>query len=290
MRIQDQAAIKNIVYSQWRIFDAAIRTLDDELFSNCLQFLTNLVTQQVINGEEIVNLLQQGLVFALKDSISIHSATSTVMRFFLNIMRTQPRTIPYMVQLMSNLQLLQDLDELLNYGTSAGTELVFEFHEYLIGALFAQLNCPQQYQPIIPEIVLRTETANTIRQTYSALNTLKLLVRPELIVSIIRKYITQLNSCDQHQIPRAVELLVKCLTFSYVQHMAPTRDLECTSNLLSQLLNDEVEAKVNKLIEKPVLLSQDHLNCLKQFLSIYGSFMATIMPTVDMSTLNRNVH
>lgn len=282
LRNQDPQITNNLVRSGWKVLANAIQAPDSDLSHECLKLVVHLVSNRSIEIETVLYILQQGLIFSLRDSMSGYSNHQVyVVELLIKIMKTEPRSIPYIVELMSNTQVLRAIEDSFCMGTKEEAQIAFELYEYLFETLLSQLVNGCKQNPIIPQIVLQTGITDKILESYSPMMSLKRIVNPGLIEPVVTRYFSQVNLHEEKSLGTAIRLLANCLKFTYLQNISPLRDTSWVSEVLFQFNQQNFEQSLVRLVESSNQYSQQVQIQLKQFLHFHQNFNNMISPSLN---------
>lgn len=263
--------VNDYIYSGVDIISNAIACPSQQVSDQALNLLVSLVKNNLLNIQTIYFVLQQNVLFNLKTSLARHNGNqlATVIRLFIFIVRQEPRSVPFITELMYALQLFPFIDDAFNYGTREETYPSIELYAHLLQAAQEQLQT--NFQPILPQRHISKDIS-----TYSPVSTLKRILRPSLLVIFGEKFIKQAQYADEDLLRFSMGLIIRSLNLTYLQLQHPHRDVNFAKETVATLREMDVESALQKFItsdDRHKMLPQSVVEDLRNFLLHFNQIL-----------------
>lgn len=217
----DQRAICDLMTQNWRLFIDVIQLPNSDLVQDAIGTLTNLISHNVLDSNTILNLLQHGLILALRQATwKYEGALTDIVTIIIQIAKCYKGAIPYMIELVVNSQLVSDLLEKFSLGETDYVRITVEFYYHLSEIIFQQLGQDSNaFQPLIPRILEATGVSERTRHIYSPLMAITTLLDPKVIETIISCCLTRAFSNHEDLVTMIYVILANALKVAHTMSM-----------------------------------------------------------------------
>lgn len=270
----DRIIRNNILCAGWKVLENAL-SADGELPTRCIEFFEDVAKHPEIEPETILFVLQQGFIYSLRDYMNRYSSPR-VINLLLTINELSPRSTPYLIELLTNqTQILRQFDEQLSWCTREETDSILQLYEILFKNSLEYLSGDKQ-APIIPTSLTSGQLVKDATESFNPTSTLRKLIHPTIMHSLVLKFIKQDASYDELTILRVLNILASCLNFIlYHSHGA-----DRASTWVLQMLN---EVQLLEIAQSLQLITRPSSKCapgvqilFKRFMEFHENFLAVM--------------
>lgn len=267
-----------IVCGRWTTLADAIDNNDENLSKDGLNFLSNIISHNLVKMTDILFILQQGLLLSLKNTVSrLGSQQADVIALISTIVRADPNATPYMIELMSDSQIMNLFDELLSTGTEQEAQTVAELYTILF-QLLNNLNSSATFTPTVPCTISESTSLGKIADLYSPMKSFKRIVRPGLIDHLISRFFNQVGIVREDLIRLVVALTANCLSLTYAQLLSAAHDNQWADSVMKVFYQSQLDQMIARSLNGNAIKScSNSLRLeLSQFLEYYHQITIAI--------------
>lgn len=302
----DADQISQVIFQEWQIILNAMKCSDPQLVEDVTLVLKSLASDNLLQPRVILHMLQHGLVLNSRDSMfRFDNGIQHTVELFLTLARSTPASIPYMVDLMSNLGLLTDLAELSSRNLE-DSEMVIDFFYFVTETMFSHLhieNQNTQQQLLVPDILLITGLSRQMLESFSPVSTLCKCISTQLIRGITERVLNRTFHREDTLLSRSLMVLANILKLIHFITATGSANQE-RSTWIARLLAvfrdidfDKTFEKLSKGFDRLVLTSNSSEHCsqgvgaasnavhsreqCQQFLSFYKDQYAALSPIYE---------
>lgn len=299
--------VSSLIQVHWLVLLNALKSNNDSLVSEALLLLKSLASENLIQPNAVLHMLQHGLIFAAREFMAkSNNGFMYTIHLFLLIARTTPSSIPYMVDLMSSSDLFTDIEDRMVIGRVDELQVIMEFYYHITEATFSRLYVDtqnNQHQMLIPHILLITGVSEQTLQSYSPVSTLNKCISTNLIRNTANRILNRMLQKEDALISKALLVLaniMKLIHYRTATENCSETDSTWLARLLAVLRDAKIESKIEDLDKAfdrliKVCDSSEHYSqgfglgegaarskqqCL-QFLSFYNQQYAYLAPIYE---------
>jgi hypothetical protein len=248
-RSADQDAVGFLICSSWNVMGRAVNNLDEQLSRDALNFLTQLIVNRLVRITDVLFILQQGLILTLKDTISrLGSQQADVVTLLIGIIFTEPQAASYIVELLIDTDIVSILEDFIEFGTDGEALLATRFYYFLFD-IQIELMYKGNNNPVVPDTLTRTTKPTELAKTYCPALSLKRVMRPSLISSIIRRYFKPAGNVVEESFKMASVITANCLRLVHFNSTSTTKDSDWIFSVVSQFESSQFDKILSRLVQ-----------------------------------------
>lgn len=230
----DQRVIQLIICSRWNILANIISSHIEKLSKDALNFLMHLIQQGLIRITDILSILQHGLILTIKDSISrLGSHQADCVALLINIVHTEPRAASYMIELIADTNIIEILEDFIEFGTNEEALLATEFYSCLFNIEISFIHLGN-YTPIVPETLSMTNTATNLAKTYCPALSMKRIIRPSFVSALINRFYEPMRDVREELFMMTNTIITHSMEMLYINLCTRTEDLNWVQSVMTK--------------------------------------------------------
>ena len=222
-------AVDKKVGEEWKALANAMRSQDSQLALEAIEFVRQLIVHRLISPETVWFVLRDGLIFTIGAILSdINPNLSQAIELLDTIVRLEERAIPFLVELLSNTNILGAFRNIYSMGSHLDADAITELYFYCFQSMASQLQRGKVLEPYIPPVLKIGDRldAQRVLDSYSPESTLRRLLDSNFIEPLLTRLRTLFDITSQDIMCKSINILSLSFQLIYKEANSPTRNLE----------------------------------------------------------------